>query len=150
VSAQLKFPVYEVRFVIRVDHPEVRGPTYPAVPEGHRIPSVWQYTTQADAVRVFTGMLEGREDYGSEFVCSAEVVALRETASPRTVRRRVERTRPPPTHEERAEELVRAAIADQETDLACALRDGLTEYAADCRARVARLRAGEEIDKVLR
>lgn len=84
---------YEVRFRIKVDHPEKRGPTYPTVPVGHVIPTQWFYSRREDAIRVFERMLEGGEDYSSEFVSRVEVLALNLDRSPDWIRKPVERDR---------------------------------------------------------
>lgn len=46
-------------------------------------------------------------------------------------------------------ELDAAAKTDLETDLRCAERDGLETYAADCRAQLARIAAGERAHLVV-
>lgn len=52
------------------------------------------------------------------------------------------------------EELLAHTIADLETDVRCAERDGRADYAEDCRRTIAVLRASDpqtvDIDKVLR
>lgn len=52
--------------------------------------------------------------------------------------KRVKRYVPPRRYT--ADELRTAEIADLETDIRCAERDGLHEYAAECRAKLAELR----------
>ena len=42
-------------------------------------------------------------------------------------------------HHYTAEELIDAEIADLESDIQCAERDGLPEYAAECRLKLAKL-----------
>jgi hypothetical protein len=45
-------------------------------------------------------------------------------------------------HHYTPDELRAAEIADLETDIRCAERDGLPEYAAECRTKLAKLRGG--------
>lgn len=48
-----------------------------------------------------------------------------------------------PRHRYTPGELRAAEIADLETDIRCAERDGLPEYAAECRALLTKLRADQ-------
>lgn len=84
---------FEVRWTITVDRPELRGPTFAAVAPGHKISQRIVTDSQPSAVRVFEGLLEGSEDFASEFVSSVEVVQLYSGRSPRVVRARRERFR---------------------------------------------------------
>lgn len=97
--------VYEVHFIIRVDRPELRGPTLPVVSPDHRIRCVERYESQGAAVRRFDAMCAGKEDYPSEFVSCLHVVAVDKvierydhfgpvyaTRRIRTVRKSVDRT----------------------------------------------------------
>ena len=78
---------YEVRFVIVVDHPEKRGPSFAPVDSGTRSSQVWGYEGQADAARVGDSMLDGAWDFGSEYVAKVQVLELRVGRSSRQVRK---------------------------------------------------------------
>ena len=78
---------YEVRFTIVVDHPEKRDSSYAPVEPGTRSHQVWSYDSQADAARVGDSILRGEWDFGSEYVASLQVLAMRSGRSPRTVRK---------------------------------------------------------------
>lgn len=81
---------YEVRFVIVVDHPELRGPTYQPVEAGHRSSQVFTCKSWAEAARYADGMIQGEWDFGSEYVTSVQAVAC---ASGRHVLRTVRKLR---------------------------------------------------------
>lgn len=86
---------YEVRWMIKVDRPERRCPTFPVVPAGTAIHQVITFTSQRAAVIFFDGILAGELDFGSEYVQFASVYAYRVGHFRRTVRREVRRTRRP-------------------------------------------------------
>lgn len=87
---------FVVLFGTRVDHPELRGETYPVVPRNHRFLTAWHYLTQGAAVRVAEALMHhGECDFSSEYVCSVQVLRMYEGKSPRRVRvlrRRYSRT----------------------------------------------------------
>lgn len=84
---------YEVEFFTLVDHPEKRNASYRPVEPGTLIRTVWKYTTQSRAVAEFDSICRGDYDFGSEYVMKVRVLAERPHASPRLVRKWVERSR---------------------------------------------------------
>ncbi len=87
---------FVLSFVLVVDRPTLRGPTYPVVAPGVRLAQTHSFATQGAAVRAFEGLLAGDYDYPSEYVAKCEVykVNARGYASGgRTVRKLVERAR---------------------------------------------------------
>lgn len=87
--------VFEVSFTTIVDRPELRGPSLPVVPAGHRIHDTYVFETQAQAIALFNAMVGGEWDFGSEFLARVQVLDVRDgnRSIARAVRKPVERTR---------------------------------------------------------
>ncbi len=83
---------YQVRFLLIVDRPWLRGSTYQAVKTGARLSQTICCRTQGAAVRQMLALLAGEDDCYSEYVARVEVVQVRERGRPRCVRRPVERS----------------------------------------------------------
>lgn len=81
---------YTVRITTIVDRPALRGPSYQAVPVGHKIVEE-RRCSFAGAVNTYDACIRGDYDFSSEFVLRVEVYQTRRNASPRTVRKLVER-----------------------------------------------------------
>lgn len=82
-----------VRWTITVDRPERRNETYPAVKPGHKIHEETFFEKCGAAERRFRELLVGEDDFSSEYVSSAQVDRVYMYRSPKTYRRRIERTR---------------------------------------------------------
>jgi hypothetical protein len=89
-------PYYEVRYWLVVDHPELRGPTFPEVDAGTVILNRDSYQNRKDAIQFAKGLVTGGYDFGSEYVRAVEVLQMLEGQSPRYIRRRVNRERTGP------------------------------------------------------
>lgn len=79
---------YVVSYTTTVDYPELRGPSYSVVPAGFKIPQRIWCPKRSIALSLVKGILEGEEDFESEYVTSAQ--AWSETVDPckkRTVRK---------------------------------------------------------------
>lgn len=81
---------YTVRIVTIVDRPALRGPTYTPVAAGTKVVEE-RVCSFGAAVRVYEAALRGDYDFASEFVLKVEVIQKRTNASPRVVRKLVER-----------------------------------------------------------
>lgn len=84
---------YEVRFTITVDKPELRGPTYPVVPAGKKIPTTWTYASYTAAVNEYAAILRGEWDFSSEYVSSVAVYKIPPASRYVTIRKNVMRKR---------------------------------------------------------
>lgn len=85
-------PVYEVRYTITIDAPELRGPTYPTVAPGTKSSWVERFTSCGRAVHRFDYLRAGNDDFSSEYVTRVAVIR-RDGERTRTIRREVRRTR---------------------------------------------------------
>lgn len=85
--------MYQVEFLTRVDHPELRNSTLPVVAVDKALPTTLRYPTLQQAVVAFNELCRGEYDFASEYVERVRVVKLRPCASPRIVRKQVERSR---------------------------------------------------------
>lgn len=102
---------YEVWFVLLVDRPELRGPSYTPVAPGTRFGQTERFATCGQAVRFHDRLLAGEYDFASEIVVKSQVVSYQgRKGSPRTVRRQVTRTRTE-TASDRARALLGVASA---------------------------------------
>lgn len=79
---------YIVNYTTTVDHPELRGASYPTVPTNTKIPARVWCPTRTIALAIVKGLLDGEEDFNSEYVSSVQ--AWSETAgsyAKRTIRK---------------------------------------------------------------
>ena len=84
---------YRVTIVTIVDRPDLRNATYAAVEPGSKVVARRDTWSRGEALALFDDAVRGAWDFGSEYVAAVEVWRMRDGRSPRTVRRRVERTR---------------------------------------------------------
>lgn len=80
---------------IKVDRPEMRGPTYTPVERGAILVYQERFAKQSDAVARFQQMLDGNWDFKSEYVKWVQVTKDLPTGGYRWVRRQVSRSRKP-------------------------------------------------------
>lgn len=59
---------FVVEYVVVVDHPELRDPSFRPVPRGLRISHRESFTTFGAASRLYDRILSGEHDYGSEYI----------------------------------------------------------------------------------
>jgi len=71
-------PTYHVLASIKIDHPELRGPSYAEVAPGTSSPFNHLGLSHRAAVALYEDIRAGAYDFGSEFV--REVWVVRETA----------------------------------------------------------------------
>lgn len=83
---------YVVRSVIVVDRPALRGASYPVVAAGTTIVDVARFESQGAAIGWAQMTLSGQFDTSGEYVRKVEVYQERRNASPRTVRKAVDRS----------------------------------------------------------
>jgi hypothetical protein len=82
---------YHCTSVTVVDRPWLRSASFPVVPEGFRIITHARYATAGEAVKEMRCILDGRDDFASEYVYAVEVTKA--TGYRRTIRKRVEKAR---------------------------------------------------------
>ncbi len=126
---------YEVRCTLVVDRPELRDSSFAVVAPGTKSTYVLAHATQGAAVRCFSRIVAGKDDYASEFVSRACVVAVTRTVvgydnfgavsqakSLRTVRSPVERTRTE-SRRDQMRQVLRCAAARKPTALWMTFRE---------------------------
>lgn len=69
---------YLVRWCVTVDHPEMRNDSFAPVKAGTKVPSKRFTASRADALACFDGLVRGGDNFASEYVSSASVVAMRQ------------------------------------------------------------------------
>jgi hypothetical protein len=83
---------YVVSYVVTVDHPELRNDSFRPVPAGKKLASTDRFTSQKAAQRRYGELIAGEDDFGSEYVSSAQAWAVH-SGGRRTVGPLVYRTR---------------------------------------------------------
>lgn len=66
---------YSVSFSTKIDRPELRGPSFSPVKVGTYVPTTITTTKFKSAVALFSSILNGEEDFSSEYVVHAQVWA---------------------------------------------------------------------------
>lgn len=85
-----------------VDRPEFRNDSFHPVQAGTVVPNRTVFADHANAIAFYNSILEGADDFASEYVRAVYVHTIPATGRVRVVRKRVERERIPGTDAVRA------------------------------------------------
>jgi len=73
---QDKAKEYRVQYTVTVDYPELRGPSYPVVPAGTKLPQTDKVRSWRNAQRRYKELLSGEDDYESEYISMVQATAI--------------------------------------------------------------------------
>ena len=71
-----------IEYTTTVDRPQLRGPSFRPVAANTKIVTRLTSTSRNEALRVVQGLMDGEEDFGSEFVSRVQAYSLKANGLP--------------------------------------------------------------------